>query len=80
MPDMRNEGWARNVLDRYLGVVHEQQGLTPSPEATRNLLLRRLYLDLIGLLPTRQQLREFLDDDSPAAYERVVDRLLSSPQ
>ena len=51
-----------------------------SPRPSRNVLLRRVYLDLIGLPPTREQLHAFLADPSPAAYEQVVDRLLASPQ
>ena len=56
------------------------RGLKPLPEAEPNVLLRRVYLDLIGLPPTREDLCAFLADPSPSAYERVVDRLLASPQ
>ena len=52
----------------------EQEGISPSPEADRRTLLRRLSLDLIGLLPTPSQLQEFLADDSPQSYEHVVDQ------
>ncbi len=52
----------------------------PSPEARKELLLRRVYLDLIGLPPTREELHDFLADSSPHAYERVVNRLLGSLQ
>src|SRR5262249_41563889 len=59
---------------------HERRGLKPRPEAPRHVLLRRLYLDLTGLPPTRAELRAFLEDKSPRAYEKVVDRLLASPE
>ena len=72
-------GWGRNAIDAFLAAAHEEKGLTPVGEAPRHILLRRVYLDLIGLPPTREQLREFLADDSPGAYERVVDKLLESP-
>ena len=57
-----------------------EHGLTAQSEAPKHVLLRRLYLDLIGLPPTREELHDFLDDDSPAAYEAVVDRLLNDPR
>ena len=56
------------------------RGLTPRPEAPRDVLLRRVYLDLIGLPPTPEELHAFLADASPDAYEKVVDRLLASPR
>src|SRR5262249_38751959 len=59
---------------------HEERGLKPRPEAPREVLLRRVYVDLIGLPPTREQLRSFLADKSPDAYEKVVEQLLASPQ
>lgn len=68
-----------NVVDFLLTRHHQRLGLTAAPRATRERLLRRVYLDLIGLPPTQQQLTDFLEDDSPHAYARVVDRLLESP-
>src|SRR5262249_11263272 len=56
---------------------HEQRGLTPRPEATKPVLLRRLYLDLIGLPPTPAELNAFVADTGSDAYEKVVDRLLA---
>ena len=55
------------------------RGLTPSPEADRTALIRRLYLDLLGLPPRPQETAEFIDDPQPDAYERLLDRLLASP-
>ena len=80
IPRVNHANWARNPLDRFIGVQHSAHGLTPVPGASPEVLIRRIYLDLIGLPPTRQQLRDYLKDPSPVAYERVVDRLLSSPQ
>ncbi|MCA9047042.1 MAG: DUF1549 domain-containing protein, partial [Planctomycetaceae bacterium] len=56
------------------------EGLQPAPAAQKERLLRRVYLDLIGLPPSPDQIDEFLADESPTAYEHVVDRLLASPQ
>src|SRR5262249_61257200 len=56
-----------------------EQKLTPAPPADRRALIRRVYFDLIGLPPTPAAVADFLADDSPRAFERVVDRLLASP-
>lgn len=79
LPNPANDSWARNEIDRFVLARLEQEGLEPSPEADRATLLRRLSLDLIGLPPTVDELEAFLADDSPAAYEEAVDRLLASP-
>src|SRR3954465_11322793 len=80
VPEVKNTGWVRNPVDAFVAAEHERRGLTPRPEPPRHVLLRRLYLDLVGLPPTRQELHAFLADTSPDAYEKVVDRLLASPQ
>jgi hypothetical protein len=72
--------WARNPIDAFLARDHDKRGLSPRPAADRAVLLRRVYVDLIGVPPTRQELHAFLADVSPGAYERVVDRLLASPR
>jgi hypothetical protein len=69
-----------NPIDLFLAREHRARGLVPLPLADRRTLLRRVYLDLIGLPPTRAELRAFLADDSPDAYEKAVDRLLASPR
>lgn len=69
-----------NPIDRLLAADHQNRGLTPSPQTDGPTLLRRVYLDLIGLPPTREQMLAFESDGSPTAYENVVDRLLASPQ
>ncbi|MBI1918775.1 MAG: DUF1553 domain-containing protein, partial [Planctomycetes bacterium] len=77
MPPSR---WGRNPVDAFLAVAHSRQGLSPSPPVSDDLLLRRVYLDLIGLPPTREELHAFRNDRSPGAYERVVERLLDDPR
>lgn len=68
-----------NPIDALLEIERQKRGLQMSVEADRATLLRRVYLDLIGLPPTRQQLHEFLANPSPKAYDEVVDQLLASP-
>jgi len=70
----------RNPVDAFLAARWAELGLQPAPPAPPHVLLRRVYIDLIGLPPTRQELDAFLADTSPDAYERVVDRLLASPR
>ena len=79
VPKVKDADWSKNPIDAFLGAEHEKHGLTPSPAADRATLLRRVYLDLIGLPPTRQELHAFLADKSTDAYDKVVDRLLASP-
>jgi len=78
-PEVKNPAWARNPIDRFVLARLEREGLSPSPEADRVTLLRRVTLDLTGLPPTPDEVRSFLADRSPNAYEKWVDALLSSP-
>jgi mono/diheme cytochrome c family protein len=71
--------WSRNAIDRFILARLEREGLAPSPEASRETLLRRLSLDLIGLPPTIEEIDAFLADTSPHAYEKQIERLLKSP-
>jgi hypothetical protein len=80
LPAVKNASWSRNPIDRFILAALEQEGLAPSPEADRTALLRRACLDLIGLPPSPQEVDEFVADQRPDAYERVVDRLLASPR
>lgn len=80
VPKVKNASWVRNPVDAFLAAEMEERGLKPRPEASRQVLLRRLYFDLIGLPPTPEELHAFLQDPSPDAYEKVVDRLLDSPR
>jgi hypothetical protein len=70
----------RNPIDSFIAVEQRARGLIPRPEAPKHILLRRVYLDLIGLSPTPQELQAFEQDTSPDAYEKVVDRLLDDPR
>ncbi len=73
------KGWkAENSIDLFIQPALEAAALKPAPEASKETLIRRLTLDLTGLPPTIKEVDAFLQDDSPAAYERVVDRLLKS--
>jgi hypothetical protein len=80
LPPAAGEGWARNPIDRFIAHEHEKRGLRARPEAPPHVLLRRAYLDLVGLPPRPEELREFLANPSEEAYEEIVDRLLASPQ
>jgi cytochrome c553 len=79
VPDVRDAAWARNPVDRFVLAKLESKGLTPSPEADRRTLVRRLTFDLTGLPPTPAEVQAFTEDESPDAYERLVERLLASP-
>ena len=79
-PRVKNQGWVRNPVDAFIAAGHEQKRLQPAKEADRRTWLRRVTLDLTGLPPSLQEIDDFLNDTSPAARERVVERLLASPQ
>lgn len=79
IPTVNNSAWVRNAIDAFVLARLEKEGLKPSPETDRATLLRRLSLDLIGLPPTIEEVDAFLADKSSNAYEKQVDRLLSSP-
>jgi hypothetical protein len=70
----------RNPIDAFIAAEHRARGLKARPEAPKEILLRRVYLDLIGLSPTPEELTSFENDQSPDAYERVADRLLADPR
>ncbi|MGH9936941.1 MAG: DUF1549 domain-containing protein, partial [Blastocatellia bacterium] len=77
LPKVKNQSWVRNPIDAFILARLEKEGLKPSPEADRATLLRRVYLDVIGLPPSVKEVDEFLADRSPDAYEKAVDRLLA---
>jgi hypothetical protein len=80
VPEIRNSKYEiRNPIDSFVLAKLRDNGLSLSPEADKATLLRRVTLDLTGLLPTPKEVEDFLKDDSPQAYEKVVDRLLASP-
>ena len=80
LPETKNKSWGRTPIDAFVLERLEKEGLKPSPEASREKLLRRVSFDLTGLPPSPAELDSFLKDDSPRAYEKVVDRLLASPR
>ncbi|HMG93112.1 MAG TPA: DUF1553 domain-containing protein, partial [Chryseolinea sp.] len=73
------EDWVKNEIDYFILKRLEEEDLTPSPEADKATLIRRVYLDVIGLPPTLAQAEKFIKDERPDAYARVVDELLTSP-
>ncbi len=77
---VKRDRWSRSVIDSFVSARLAAAGLSPSAEADRHTLIRRLYLDLVGLLPTIEEADEFAGDQRPDAYERLVDRLLASPR
>ena len=79
LPVVRTPQWVRNPVDAFVLARLEKERVRPSPEADRPTLLRRLTLDLLGLLPTPEETAAFVADPRPDAYERQVDRLLASP-
>ncbi len=77
-PEVSDSRWSANPVDRFVKDSLDANGLTSAPEADRTTLIRRAYLDLIGLLPPPEAVDEFVNDPSPLAYEELVDRLLAS--
>ena len=80
LPKVQHADWVRQDLDRFVLTAMEAKGVSPSPEADRRTLLRRISFDLTGLPPSDREVTEFIADTVPGAYERAVDRLLASPQ
>src|SRR5579875_403168 len=79
-PIVRDRAWPRNPIDAFILAGLEANGLKPAPQADRPALLRRLHFELTGLPPTPEEIEAFVRDRSPDASEKVVDRLLASPQ
>ncbi len=78
-PPVRDQKWARNEIDYFVLHALETIGLQPSPAAEKRTLVRRVFLDLIGLPPTMEEVNAFLNDQRPTSYEHLIDRLLASP-
>jgi hypothetical protein len=79
VPDVKHAQSVSNPIDAFVLATLEEQGIEPAPRASKERLIRRVYFDLIGLPPTLAEIDDFLADDSPGAYERLVDRLMESP-
>jgi uncharacterized protein DUF1549/cytochrome c len=80
LPEVREKEWPRNPIDNFVLERLEREWLKHSSEADRHTLIRRVTLDLTGLPPAPGEVETFLNDTSPHAYEKVVDRLLASPR
>lgn len=78
-PEVKDKSWVRNSIDRFILQKLEQEGIKPSPAADRATLVRRVYLDLLGLLPSPEEVTEFVNDKRPDAWEQLIERLLASP-
>ena len=80
IPEVDGNQWSELPIDRIVLRRLKEEGLSPSSQADRRTLIRRLSFDLTGLPPTREEIHNYLADESPDAYERLVDRLLAKPQ
>ena len=78
-PAVKDHAWPQNAIDCFILARLEAAGLAPAPPASREVLIRRVTLDVIGLPPTPQEVEAFVSDPAPDAYERLIDRLLASP-
>jgi len=79
LPEISDRAWPKNPIDFFVLAKLDAEGLKSSPDADKRTLLRRVSFDLTGLPPTPAEVEAFLQDTSPTAYERVVDRMLASP-
>ncbi len=79
-PGVKNTAWVSSDIDRFVLAKLEEKGLTPAPPAGKVALVRRATFDLIGLAPTPTEVDDFLADNSPQAFEKVIDRLMASPR
>ncbi len=79
-PALEGDTWPRNAIDHFVRQRQREAGIEPAPEAEKAILIRRLYFDLVGMPPTPDQVDRFVKDESPDAWERLVDRLLDDPR
>ncbi|MFL2869480.1 MAG: DUF1549 domain-containing protein [Pirellulaceae bacterium] len=79
IPELTNDQWSLTPIDKFISRTHHQLDLSPSDMAQRGTLIRRLYMDLLGLPPSREAVEQFTSDDSPDAWSRLVDKVLASP-
>jgi hypothetical protein len=80
VPAVKNAAWVKNPIDAFLAHRHEEAGIAPQPEAPRHVLVRRLYIDLIGLPPQPEELAAIQADTAPDWYETLVEKLLADPR
>ncbi len=79
VPTVKDQRWVRTPVDAFILAKLEEKGLRPSPDADRATFARRIHLDVIGIIPSPEQVKAFVEDRSPQAYEKLVDGLLASP-
>lgn len=79
LPPVKQQDWIKTPIDQFVLARLEEKGITPSARASRSTLIRRVYLDLLGLLPSAQEVEEYLNDQRIDAYQQMVDRALKSP-
>ena len=79
-PNVKNQAWVRNPIDAFILAKLEAKGLVPAPPASKQELVRRLYYDITGLPPTPRDVEAFVNDKATDAYEKLVDKLLATPQ
>ncbi len=80
VPETGNDVWSRHPLDRFVYRKLAEQGMQPAPRADRAVLVRRLYFDLLGLPPSPEEIQEFVDDSTPDAWDRLIEKLLADPR
>ena len=80
VPEVAIQDWVKNPIDAFIAQDHEKNNLSPQPEASRSVLVRRLFIDLIGLPPTVDDMRAVAADSTPQWYEKLVEQLLADPR
>jgi hypothetical protein len=80
VPSVQDQAWARTPIDAFILAKLEEKGIKPSPDADKAVFIRRATIDVWGLIPTPEEVKTFVEDASPDAYEKLVDRLLASPR
>src|SRR5262249_53483552 len=80
IPNVKNQAWVRNPIDAFILAKLEAKGLQPAPPGSKQEIARRLYYDVTGLPPTPIEIEAFVNDASPDAYEKLVDKLVATPQ
>jgi hypothetical protein len=80
LPEVSNKQWAVNEIDHFILQKMEERGLEPNEMADKERLAKRTFMDLTGILPTENETNQFVNDKAPAAYEKMIDRLLTKPQ
>jgi hypothetical protein len=79
VPAVKDARWSKNPIDGFVRAALDAKGLEVAPQADKRTLIRRVYLDLVGLLPPPEEVDAFIKDSAPDAYDKLVDRLLASP-